>query len=104
MHISSEIIVTIVVAIIGSGGFWSFLQYYREKKSGLNAMVLGLGFSQLNEECNRYIDKGYISVDELNSLTKYLYEPYKALGGDGIAEKLYNKVIQLPNEPLKTEI
>lgn len=103
MSTSIEMLVTIIVAAISSGGFWSFLQYYREKKSGLNAMVLGLGFSQLNEECNRYIDRGYITVDELNSLTKYLYEPYKALGGNGIAEKLYNKVIQLPNEPLKTE-
>lgn len=101
MHVPSEIIVTIVVAIIGSGGFWTFLQTRREKKSGLTAMVLGLGFSQLLQECNKYLDRGYITVEELDSLTKYLFDPYKALGGDGVAEKIYNKVCQLPDETPK---
>lgn len=98
MNVPIELIVTIIVAIIGSGGFWSFLTARREKKSALTAMVLGLGFSQLLQECQKYMDRGYIYPEELDSLTKYLYEPYKKLGGDGVAEKIYNSVMKLPND------
>ena len=90
-----EVVVAIIVAIFGSGGFWTFLQCRREKKSALNAMVLGLGFSRLSEECKKYLDRGVITIKEFDSLTKYLFEPYKAMGGNGVAEALYDEVREI---------
>lgn len=45
--------------------------------------------------CERLLIIGYVTADDLKELD-YLYNPYRALGGNGTAEKLYNKVQQLP--------
>ena len=43
---------------------------------------------------------GYIEVEELVDLKKYLYEPYRKLGGNGAGEMIMAKVEKLPNQPL----
>lgn len=45
--------------------------------------------------CERLLIIGYVTADDLKELD-YLYNPYRALGGNGTAERLYNKVQQLP--------
>lgn len=108
---SSEIVTGIVIAIFGSTGFWAVVQLLiqnrMEKKKAevekktdtrLNDMVLGLGYDRLIHQCHKYLERGYITVDELEDLTKYLYNPYRALGGNGTAELLFNKVSDLPNK------
>lgn len=100
-----EIVITVIVAVFGSTGFWSFIQSIRDKRLANNGnrvdereMILGLGYDRLMHLCNKYIDRGYITVDELKDLNKYLYQPYRKLGGNGTAELLFNKVKDLPNE------
>lgn len=41
-----------------------------------------------------HIDKGYVTLDDLEDLD-YLFKPYKKLGGNGTAEKLYDEVQSL---------
>lgn len=43
------------------------------------------------------LDRGYISEIELENL-ELLYTPYKAIGGNGTAERLYEKCCSLPHE------
>jgi hypothetical protein len=62
-------------------------------------MLLGLGYTQLMQTCNVYLQKGYIEVEELVDLKKYLYEPYRKLGGNGAGEMIMSKVEKLPNRP-----
>ena len=45
---------------------------------------------------NEYIARGYVSTDEYNELNKYLFEPYRSMGGNGTAEKLMEEVKHLP--------
>lgn len=44
--------------------------------------------------CLYHLDKGTVSLDDLEDLN-YLIEPYKKLGGNGTAEKLYCEVLEL---------
>lgn len=94
----TQIIVTIVVAIFGSTGFWALVQKIIDSKSASREMLLGLGRDKLISKCHEYIDQGWISVEELADLEKYLYTPYRKLGGNGTGEILFEKVNKLPNK------
>ena len=89
---------TIIGAIFGSSGFWLIVQKFIESKSALRQMVFGIGYERLVSACRKYIDAGWISLDELEELDKHLYQPYKQMGGNGTAELLMEKVNQLPNK------
>ena len=96
MHI--DIIVPLVVAVFGSTGFWSWVQSRGKKKSAEARLLLGIAYSEIIRRSEHYIHQGYIAVDEYNELNRYLYEPYRDLGGDGTAQKLMDDVRKLPTE------
>jgi hypothetical protein len=88
----SELIVTVLVAVLASSGMWTFLTTIvtnrrKKKPSALERAVLGLMHDHIIEVCRGYIKRNYITVEEKADLYKYCYEPYKALLGDGEVEK-----------------
>ena len=98
-----QTIVTIICAVMASSGFWAFLQSRHDKKEIMknredpqSRMLLGLGHDKLISLCVRYIDRGWIGDDEYSDLKKYLYEPYKEMGGNGSVERLMKDVEKLP--------
>ena len=94
MHI--DIIVTLAVAVFGSTGFWTWLMTRNKKKSAEARLIMGLAYSKIIKLSEHYIKRGYIETEEYNELNKYLYQPYKEMGGNGTAEKLVQEVKQLP--------
>ena len=46
------------------------------------------------EACRRAINRGYTSIDELEDI-KYLHKSYKSLNFNGLADALYEKVLDL---------
>ena len=94
MHI--DIIITLVVAIFGSTGFWTWLMNRNKTKSDESKLLMGLAYSEIIRRCERYIDRGFVSSDEYNELHRYLYEPYHNMGGNGTAERLMAEVKNLP--------
>jgi len=98
---------TIIVAIFASSGLWTFILYLvqrsdkkKDKEDELlknqSQMLLGLGHDRITYLGAKYIENGSITDDEFENLNKYLYEPYKKLGGNGTAEKIMNDVKNLP--------
>jgi hypothetical protein len=99
IHMSQEVVIAIIGGMLGSTGLWQLIQYFLNKNSAEREMLLGLGYTQLMQTCNVYLQKGYIEVEELVDLKKYLYEPYRKLGGNGAGEMIMSKVEKLPNRP-----
>lgn len=106
----AQIIVTALIsvfgAVMGSTGFWAFMQKksekeYKEKEkdSASNRMLRGLGHVKIMEKGMMYIDRKYITKDEYEDLFTYLYEPYVALGGNGSAKRIMDEVKKLPIRP-----
>ena len=89
-------IVTLVVAIFGSQGFWTWLTNRGKRKSDERRLLLGIAYRSIIEVSELYIKRGNITADEYHELEHYLYEPYKNMGGDGTAEKMMNDVKALP--------
>lgn len=91
----------IILAIFGSTGLWTLVnnvvQRMQGHKSAERKALLALLHDRLYLLCQSYIEQGSISLDELENID-YLYSPYRALGGNGTCEKLYEKVLSLPIE------
>lgn len=102
-----EAFIAIILAVIGSGGFWSLMQFivqkHSEKRSATTRLLLGLSHEQILEQCAFYENRGYIKPDEYAELERYLYEPYKKLGGNGAVEREMQKIKALPSEEPKKE-
>lgn len=95
-----DTLITIIVTIFASGGFWAFLQYYLQQKSKARSaeqrLIMGLAFKEIIELCEFYLKRGYIERDEYKELNHYLFEPYQEMGGDGTAQRLIKEVENLP--------
>ena len=96
MHL--DIIATLVVAVFGSTGFWTWIQSRGKRKSAEARLLMGIAYSEIIRRSEHYIHQGYIGTEEYNELNKYLYQPYREMGGDGTAEKLMMEVQKLPTE------
>lgn len=83
--------------------------YHKEVKESIDkfnvqmdlqsSMLMGLGHDRIIEMGERYIDQGFITLEQYEDLDKYLYQPYHALGGNGTAEKIMDEIRKLPCVP-----
>lgn len=92
----SQIIITILCTLLASTGFWALITKLLDKKSAKTKMLLGLGHDRIMYLGMKYVENGQISQSEYENLNKYLYEPYKKMGGNGTAERLMREVNKLP--------
>lgn len=92
---TKTIILTIVSTLLASAGFWAFITNVVDKKSARSKMLLGLGHDRIMYLGMKYIERGKITQGEYENLYKYLYEPYKKMGGNGTAERLMEEVKKL---------
>lgn len=93
------IVLTIVSTLLASAGFWAFITNVVDKKSARSKMLLGLGHDRIMYLGMKYIERGKITQGEYENLYKYLYEPYKKMGGNGTAERLMEEVKKLELVP-----
>ena len=74
----------------------------RKKKTEYDVLregILALLHDRLYTACSFFITRGWADLDDRENL-EYLYKPYKALGGNGTGENLYQAVQKLPyNSP-----
>ncbi len=89
-------LLTVLVAVIASSGFWAFMQKRTDKKDAKTEMIVGLGHDRIVALGMAYIERGYITQDEYENLHEYLYKPYEKLGGNGSAKRIMNEVNKLP--------
>lgn len=91
-----EIIVIVFTTSISSSGLWAWFTSRSNKKSAASRMLLGLGHDRIVTLALIYIKRGNISSEEYNDLAKYLFAPYKDLGGNSTAQRLMDEVNKLP--------
>jgi hypothetical protein len=100
---TAAIIISVITALIASSGFWAFVMSRNTQKSATVRLIMGLGYSKAIELGIKYIEKGYVTDDELADYRKFLYEPYVELGGNGVVERIMNEVMALPIKHHKTD-
>ena len=88
--------VTILITLIGSAVFWSYLDARRTKKSASTRLLIGIAHDRITFLGMKYVERGYITRDEYENLNDYLYEPYAEAGGNGSAKRVMEEVRKLP--------
>lgn len=95
-------LVTILVAVFASSGFWAFLQKHFDKNDATKKLLIGIGHDRIMCLATQYLQRGdWITVDEYENLHDYLYQPYVDNGGNGAAKRLMSEVdkLRLVKEP-----
>lgn len=101
---------SLILAIFASSGFWALLTAIinrkfqskdatSEQQKKISDMVLGLGHEKICDRGNAYLHRGWITQGEYDDIVRYLYNPYKSLGGNGTAELIMERLRTLPVKP-----
>lgn len=96
MYNAAQLIITVVVAVLGSNGLWAWIQSRSTAKSARDRMILGLGHAEIFRVAEKYIHRNGITMTELDDLEKYLFKPYSDMGGNGTAAAIVQKCKELP--------
>lgn len=65
-------------------------------------LLIGLAHDRLISLGMQYITRGWITQDEYENLSVYLYKPYEKLGGNGSVKRIMLEVDKLPIRKEKT--
>lgn len=87
---------TVISALAGAGGLWAWLEKRSTRKSATTQLLLGLAHDRIVHLGMSYMSRGSITKDEYEDLLKYLWIPYSAFGGNGLAERVMADVKLLP--------
>jgi hypothetical protein len=91
-----QLALTSLVTLGASSGFWAYLQHKDRAKSATTRLLMGMAYDTITTLGIAYIERGWVTKDEYEELRKYFFEPYRALGGNGVAERVMNEVSRLP--------
>ena len=91
-HILAATIGYLVPLVLGSG--LGFMYHKLTTNQRQDAMLLALGRYRLINECEAILAQGYVTPTQYEMINN-LYNAYAGLGGNGVGQALYNRVIKL---------
>ena len=92
---ASQIVLTIVTALLASSGLWAFLGNRLERNSAERELIVGIGHIELVFFGMQFIERGWITRDEYDTMQD-LYKPYIKLGGNGSGTRIMQEIEKLP--------
>lgn len=92
---TTQIILTIITSLLASSGLWAFLGSRLERNSAERELIVGIGHIELVFFGMRYLERGWITRDEYETMQD-LYKPYIKLGGNGSGTKIMKEIENLP--------
>lgn len=116
-----DLILAVVLAVIGSSGLWTFIQFlitnsrkhkkqkdiadkldqHEEEIRQIKAMSLGALYDRAKFLGESYLKRGWWTMDEYEDYIKYIYKPYHGAGGDGTIDRLVHELEKMPIEVAK---
>lgn len=91
---------------MGSSGFWAWYAHREKNQSASIRLLMGLASVELSQRGMSYVERGWITKDEFEEFRILFYEPYKAIGGNGLVDRIMHAVENLPlkNPPMYVEL
>lgn len=99
MDVWLQVVLSSAGGVLASSGFWAYVSRNSVHKSATTQLMMGLAYIELMTLGANYIQRGSITRDEYEDYRKYFYDPYKELGGNGVAERIMMAVQSLPISP-----
>lgn len=96
---TAETVITLIITISGSLGFWEFLKFIvnnsRNKKTAEQEALISILHHLLYPELESIYFRGRVGYDEFDMVAS-LYNAYRRLGGNGTIERRFQQVDALP--------
>ena len=89
------VLITALVSILASSGFWAWLQSRDTTRTATSKLLMGLSYDKIVTLGLQYIEQGSITRDEMEDFREYL-TAYKALGDNAVVDRIAGDVMQLP--------
>lgn len=86
-------------ALFGAPGLWAFVQNKSDHGNAEKNLLRVLVRDRIIEEGERYLERGYILSGEYSDFYEELYKPYQKLGGNGLAQHIFERIKNLPMLP-----
>lgn len=90
-----QVVLTVVTSILASSGLWAFISSRVDKNNSERELLIGIGHVELVFFGMQYIERGWITRDEYETM-QGLYKPYIKLGGNGSGTKIMKEIEELP--------
>lgn len=87
-----------VTAVLGGSGIWAWAKTKADHNNNAVKLLLSVSRNQLVTLGRTYIERGYITMDEYEEYEDE-YQTYYALGGNGLARRIFEQVDDLPMIP-----
>lgn len=87
-----------VTALLGGSGIWAWAKARTDHNNNAAKLLMSVSRNQLIALGRSYIERGYITMDEYEEYEAE-YQIYSALGGNGLARRVFKQVDELPMMP-----
>lgn len=94
----AELANPIVTTLLGGSGVWAWAKSKSDRNSAEQKLMLCVSKNQLIAFGRKYLDRGYITMDEYEEYEAE-YKLYTSLGGNGLARRVFKQVDNLPIMP-----
>jgi hypothetical protein len=94
----AELTNPIITAMLSGPGIWAWARTRKQRDDDEDKLLLQVAKTQLVRQGREYIKRGYITMDEYEEYEAE-YKVYSALGGNGLARRIFKQVDELPIMP-----
>ena len=88
----------VITTLLGSSGIWMWVKTRSDRNYSEDQLLLEVAKNQLTVLGRTYLERGYITMDEYEEYEAE-YKLYSALGGNGLAKRVFKQVDELPMMP-----
>ena len=88
----------VITTLLGSSGIWMWAKTRTDRNNSEDQLLLEVAKNQLIVLGRTYLERGYITMDEYEEYEAE-YKLYSALGGNGLAKRVFKQVDELPIMP-----
>lgn len=87
-----------VTALLGGSGIWAWASTRADRNNSEDRLLLQVAKNQLVSQGRKYLKRGYVTMDEYEEYESE-YKVYASLGGNGLAQRVFKQVDELPIMP-----
>ena len=88
----------LITTILSGPGIWAWAKTRTARNNSEDRLLLQVAKNQLVSQGRDYLKRGYITMDEYEEYEAE-YQVYSALGGNGLARRIFEQVDDLPMTP-----
>lgn len=88
----------LITTVLSGPGIWAWAKTRAQHNDSADKLLLQVSKNQLVTQGREYLKRGYITMDEYEEYESE-YSVYVALGGNGLARRIFEQVDDLPMMP-----